>query len=81
MIWLTDAEYRSDYRLYVKFNDGTAGEVDLKSKIFDDPRPIFRALRDREFFSRLRVANDTISWENGLDLAPEYLYEQVTVTA
>lgn len=80
MIWVTDASYAGEYRLWVEFNDGRCGVADLRDAIFGDPRPVFRPLEDREFFSRFEVAMDTIVWENGLDLAPEFLYERVVPT-
>ncbi len=75
MIWVTDAKYLGEHRVVVTFNDGTSGVVDLHDTIFQDARELFRQLRDPEAFSRFRVAMDTIVWENGLDLAPEFLYE------
>jgi hypothetical protein len=38
-----------------------------------DPRPIVAALRVLEVFASIRVEHDTVVWDNGLDLAPEYL--------
>lgn len=73
MIWVTDAQALPDYRLRVCFSDGSEGEVDLKDFIESDPRPIVKALRDRSIFSAIRVEMDTVVWENGFDLAPEFL--------
>lgn len=36
----------------------------------------FRTLASPEVFGKVRVSFDTIEWENGLDLDPEYLYER-----
>lgn len=33
MIWVTEANVLPDYRLRVRFSDGTEGEVDLKDFI------------------------------------------------
>lgn len=74
MIWVTDAEYLHDYVVRIRFNDKTERTVDLKETIFKDHRPIFAALRNPAEFSRFQVEMDTLVWENGLDLAPEYLY-------
>ena len=42
---------------------------------------VFGALRDVEMFKRFRVDPEieTIVWENGADLAPEYLRQRITV--
>jgi hypothetical protein len=57
------------------FSDRTEGEVDLRDFIMSDHRPIAAELRDREKFAAIRVDMDTVVWENGFDLAPEFLYE------
>lgn len=74
MIWVVDARYDGDYRILVEFSDGTRGIVDLQETIFKDSRPIFAVLRERDLFRRFRVEMDTVVWDNGLDLAPEFLY-------
>jgi len=74
MIWVTQAEYLSGYRIRVAFNDGSTGVVDLEETIVNDTRPIFRAVQPLDAFRRFHVEMDTIVWDNGLDLAPEYLH-------
>lgn len=76
MIWVTEAKALPDFRLRVRFSDGTAGEIDLKDFIAADSRPIVAALRDPLAFSALRVDMDTVVWDNGFDLAPEFLHAQ-----
>jgi len=65
------------YRVYTRFDDGVAGEVDLAALITFEG--VFASLRDPERFSELRVAPDlgTIWWPNGADVAPETLYDAV----
>lgn len=74
MIWVTDARHLGAYRLWVRFSDATEGEIDLGDLIRGDQRPIVVALRDPAAFAALRVDMDTVVWDNGFDLAPEYLY-------
>jgi len=33
-------------------------------------------VRDPVAFARVRVQSDTVTWDNGFDLAPEFLYER-----
>ena len=73
MIWVTDARVLPGYRLHLRFSDGLEGEVDLKDFVETDSRPIVAALRDHAAFAAIRVEMDTVVWENGFDLAPEYL--------
>ena len=65
------------YRVYIRFDDGVSGEVDLAALITFEG--VFASLRDTERFSELRVAPDlgTICWPNGADIAPETLYDAV----
>ena len=75
MIWILKAEYVADYRIHVTFNSGESEIIDLKEIIYRDNRPIFKELIDTNKFRQFKVDFDTIVWENGLDLAPEYLYD------
>ncbi len=81
MIWVTDAKALSDYRLWVRFSDRTEGEIALRDFIMSDERPIVAELRDRDKFSATRVAMDTVVWDNGFDLAPEFLYAKLKAQA
>lgn len=62
------------YRLFLRFNNGAAGEVDLSAELEGD---VFEPLRDPAMFA---TANQhpimrTAAWVNGADLAPEYLLD------
>jgi|APFre7841882724_1041349.scaffolds.fasta_scaffold17526_2 hypothetical protein len=75
MIRVTEARPLNDDRLWVKFSDGFEGTVDLCALIEADPRPIVAALREPSAFAALRVDVDTVVWDTGFDLAPEFLRE------
>lgn len=75
MKWITDAKYIKNYEIRLTFNDGIDGVVDLERIIKNDKREIFKELTDQEKFQHFSVDADTIVWENGLDLAPEFLYD------
>ncbi len=77
MIQVISVRYIKQYQIYIKFNDQKEGTLDLKDVIAQDPRPIFKALIDLQQFKKFKVAADTIVWENGLDLAPEFLYQKL----
>jgi hypothetical protein len=74
MIWITQVDYLGDYKLKLAFSDGLIGTVDLEATIKNDPRDLFQELTNLEQFKRHRLDMDTVVWENGLDLAPEYLH-------
>ncbi len=76
IVWVIEAKALPAYRLRIRFSDGSEGDVDLKSFIEADQRPIVAALRDPAVFQAIRVEADTVIWENGFDLAPEFLRER-----
>ena len=67
-----------DYTLYLHFEDGTQGEVDI-SKIIPF-KGIFSKLQNKEYFSTVYVNHElgTIVWDNGADISPSYLYSAVS---
>jgi len=75
ILQVTQAQYLGEYKLKLWFNTLEIKNVDLKSTIFNDPRQIFKALRNEDYFKDFCLNFNTIAWQNGLDLAPEYLYE------
>jgi hypothetical protein len=77
MIYVTDASYVGDYKIHLRFSDSREGVVDLQEVIVGDHRQVFRELQDMKRFQDFHVEMDTIVWGNGLDLAPEFLWERV----
>lgn len=77
MIWITAAEVVGPCRLWLRFSDGVEGEVDLADFVAADARPIVAALRDPSAFAAMRVEFDTVVWDNGFDLAPEFLRARI----
>ena len=62
-----------DYMLTILFDNGESGTLDMK-QILDFG--VFQRLKDPEAFKRVRVAFDTIEWDSGVDLDPEFVYEK-----
>ncbi len=71
--YVTDAEYVKDYRVWLKFNDGKSGEVDLSKRLTWDG--VFKPLKNVNFFKNFKITGSTIAWKNEADIAPERLYE------
>lgn len=67
-----------DYRLWVRFNNGTAKEVDFTPILKD---PAFTPLQDEKTFSRAYIDFNTVVWNDGeIDISPDWLYKNgVTV--
>ena len=73
---LVEARHLGEYRVWLRFSDGSEGEADLAQDMWGE---VFEPLLDLGQFAMLRVdpAMGTIVWPNGADLAPEYLYGKV----
>ncbi|MBX2991327.1 MAG: DUF2442 domain-containing protein [Bacteroidetes bacterium] len=76
---IVEARYVDGYTIWLKFNDGTEGEIDLKNELWG---PIFEPLNDLNLFRRFTVHPElhTIVWENGADFSPEFLHSCVRAT-
>ena len=76
MVWIINAQKANGtYALQLEFNDGLKGIVDFKNVLENDHRHIIRELLDVSIFNTFAAENDTVCWKNGVDFAPEYLYE------
>ena len=75
-----EAKYFHDYVIWLRFNDGAQGEIDLENELGGE---VFGPLKDKRLFQKFRVDPEleTVVWENGADLAPEFLYENMNVVA
>ena len=73
-----EAKHIRDYVIWLRFNDGAEGEVDLSQELEGE---VFEPLKDMNKFKAFRVDPEleTVVWENGADLAPEFLYENMRV--
>jgi hypothetical protein len=71
---VTQAKYCGDYKVWLSFNDGAEGEIDLTSELYGE---IFEPLKDKSFFKSFSLEGHTLSWSNGADFAPEFLREQI----
>ena len=80
LVDVVEVRHVRDYTVWVAFEDGTRGEVDLTSSLRG---PVFEPLRNIEYFKQVRVDPEigTIVWPNGADIAPETLYARVQVPA
>lgn len=68
---IDQAKYLNDFEIWVRFNDGTEGSVDLQDNL---QGPIFEPLRDPNYFRSFKLEGHTLSWPNGADFAPEFIH-------
>jgi len=74
---VTAVRHVREHVLWLRFTDGTEGEVDLSDGLRGPSGPMFEALRDPTQFARVAIEYGTIVWSNGADWAPETLYDRV----
>ncbi|HXF55867.1 MAG TPA: DUF2442 domain-containing protein [Hyphomicrobiaceae bacterium] len=71
-----DARHAGNYRVWLRFDDGMTGEIDLEDELWG---PVFLPLKDVAEFAKLRADHEleTVVWPNGADFAPEFLYDRL----
>ena len=67
---IADARYVERHTIWLRFADGTEGEV-------------FEPLKDKEYFKAFRLHPElrTVVWPNGADFAPEFLRAALRIAA
>lgn len=65
-----------NYHLWLQFEDGLAGALDLSQWVGDG---VFSAWKDEGFFKKVRVGEfGEIEWGNQIDLCPDSLYDDLS---
>ena len=59
------------YQLTIDFENGEQGSLDMTPYL---EFGIFKRLKDPAAFKQVHIAFDTIEWESGVDLDPEFVY-------
>ena len=74
MHFIKQAKHIKDYELEITFEDGVRKKVNLQPYLEGE---IFQPLKNLDYFKKVKVSPDidTIYWDNGADLSPEFLYQ------
>jgi len=77
MLHITEVKHIRAKVIWVAFDDGVSGEVDLNGAL---KGPVFEPLENESEFSKMYIDPEveTIVWPNGADLAPEFVKELLT---
>jgi hypothetical protein len=71
-----EVKARQGYRIWLRYSDGTAGEVDLS---YLAGRGVFDAWKDRTFFELVHISESgAIAWDESIELCPDALYLKLT---
>ena len=71
---LVEARHVGGFRVWLRFEDGLEGELDLGPELYGE---VFEPLKDPGFFARFTV-DHTLTWPNGADFAPEFLHARLS---
>jgi hypothetical protein len=63
----------NNYELILEFENGEIKKFDVKPYL---NKGIFKKLKDKEKFKKVRQFLGSICWEEGQDLCPDTLYEE-----
>lgn len=77
---VVDARHVRGHTLWLRFRDGTSGEINLGPVLAG---PVLEPLKDVEVFKQFSIHPEfhTLVWPNGADFAPEFLHDNIQVTA
>ena len=76
MVKPVDVKALEGYRIWIKFDDGVEGELDLSDRA---GQGVFKAWEDREFFEAVEVPDyDAIAWPGDLSMCGDALYMELT---
>lgn len=70
---VTSVKCEEDYILSVVFDNGESGALDMKPYLNFG---VFKKIQARNMFKTAHVSFDTIAWDSGVDLDPEFVYEK-----
>ena len=78
LVDIVEARAVGGHRLYLRFEDGVEGEVDLSEIV--EFKGVFAPLKDPTEVAKVRVDSEigTVCWPSGADLDPDVLYSAIT---
>jgi hypothetical protein len=77
---LLEARYVRKYIVWLKFSDGVEGQIDLENETYGS---VFEPLKNIEEFKKFTVDLElhTLVWDNGADIFPEFLHDNLRAAA
>lgn len=70
-----EVKYLSDYKIYIKFEDGVSGTIQLDDLVM---KGIFKVLRDKAQFAKIYSKGSSIAWSEELEIDATNIYSEIT---
>jgi hypothetical protein len=67
------------YRLAITFRDGSSGIADFSAVTTGTKLGIYAPLTNLDFFNQVQIKLGVLTWPNGADLDPAWLYENLAI--
>ena len=73
---ITECRAESNYTLWIRFDDGLEGSVNLGDLVLTES---FQAISDEATFARVAIdpVSNAVTWAGGIKLDPEVLYRDL----
>ena len=72
----TEVEPRDGYRIWLRYDDGTTGEVDLSHLAGSG---VFRLWNERSRFEMVHISSaGAVAWDDVVEICPDALYMELT---
>lgn len=76
MIRPTEVKARAGYRIWLRYSDGSEGEVDLSDLA---GKGVFAAWNEPGYFERVHITDHrSIAWDDDLEICPDTVYMELT---
>lgn len=69
---IINVEVLPNYELLLTFDNKVKKIKDMKPYL---EQGVFKKLKEEEFFKKVKISFGTISWEDGIDMCADSLYE------
>lgn len=68
--------YKGKYIYNIHFKDNQKGDINFQPYLWGE---VFKQLKDVNFFRKAYIdeTSGTITWPNGVDIAPETIYKKI----
>ena len=76
MLWPVEVKPLPGYRIWIKYEDGESGEIDLSHLA---GKGVFKAWDDPGHFENVHISpHRTIAWDENIDMCADFAYMELT---